>query len=417
MFDLVALLFVIASMLGFINYKVFRLPATIGVMVGALIASLLMLLVEALMPSAAFVMELRGFVRQIDFAYALMHGMLGFLLFAGALHVDLGRLREHIAPILSLASVGVLLSTGLVGVGTWAVFNAIGQPIPFIYCLLFGALISPTDPVAVVGIMRSAGAPPDVETKVVGESLFNDGVGVIVFGVLLGMAGGGGHGTVDPLPMLILKEVGGGIAIGLLGGLLAFWALKQMEEPNLETFISVALVMGITSASFAVHASAPLACVIAGLFIGNRGRMFAMGDATRARLDTIWAFIDEALNIALFLLIGLEAMILTFSVNLVGIALLLAVLVLAARTVGVALPMIAFKDRLRAGTRTILVWGGLRGGISIALALSLPQFEGRDTILTITYIVVVLSVLLQGLTIGMLIERLIPDGEKIADTH
>lgn len=428
MFDLIGLIFVIAAMLGYFNARVLKLPEAIGVMTAALLGSILVIAFESLFPGVGLATELRELMASVDFAEALMHGMLSFLLFAGALHVDLNALRQWTAPILILATVTVLISTFAIGVASWVLFDLLGFNVPFLYCLVFGALISPTDPVAVLGIMRKAGAPADIETKVIGESLFNDGAGIVLFSILLSVAlattgtadtAPDGIGAVDVL-LLLAKEVGGGIVLALALGMVAFLAMRSIDAPNLEALMCVALVMALTGLCFRIHASAPLAAVVAGLLIGNRGRSEAMDLATRERVDAVWSFIDDVLNIVLFLLIGLEIVVLEITMPAIIAGALCFITVLLGRAVGVALPFSLFKRRreLRPGTRRILIWGGLRGGVSVALALALPEFEGRSILVAATYVVVIISVLGQGLTIGKLIERLVPpEDRKPVDAH
>lgn len=416
--DGAAILFALASVFGLINYHTLRLPFTIGVTIAAMLSSFLVLALEALIPGFGLATELKVMVREIDFTRALLHGMLSFLLFAGALHTDLESLRERAKAVVALAVVGTLISTFAVGFGSWFILGALGLPIPLPFCLVFGALISPTDPVAVLGIMRAAGAPRALEIKVIGESLFNDGLGVVLFVVLLGIATGGdaahGQGAMDAASViaLLLKEVVGGVGLGALLGYITYRALRSVDEANLEILISVAMVAFLNFIAFKLHVSAPLAAVIAGLFIGNRGRYFAMSERTRVHLDIVWSFIDEALNAVLFLLIGLELLILTFSTDYLIASAILIPATLLARFLAVSLPLAGLrfvKESFDPGTVRVLTWGGLKGGVSVALAMSLPPFEGRDAILTITYIIVAFSIIVQGLTVGRLIKRLMPD--------
>lgn len=400
-FDLITAMFIVAAFFAYLNHKLLKLPPAIGMMVAALVSSVLLVASDAIFPSLGFAAQVHGLIAQIDFSYALMHGMLSFLLFAGALHVDLDALKQRWVPIAALALGGTLISTALVGLGTWAGLRLVGVPVALPYCMVFGALISPTDPVAVLGIMKAAGAPEDVEVSTVGESLFNDGLGVVVFAVLVAWAGlGSGHGALDAVGVaqLLAQEVLGGVALGGLAGLATFYVLRSIDEPYLEMLISVALVMFINLAAPRLHISAPLAAVVGGLLIGNRGRALAMSERTNATLDTIWTFVDETLNALLFLLIGFEFLILPLKVE-YGFAALMAIgICLGARSAAVAIPLtlLRFKYHFIRGMRRILIWGGLKGGISVALALSLPPFEGRDVILTITYAVVVSSILIQG---------------------
>lgn len=415
-FDLIATLFIVAALFAYLNHKVLKLPPAIGMMSAALVASMLLVAGHALFPNLGFTERFRTLVAEIDFSYALMHGMLSFLLFAGALHVDLEALKKRWVPIAALAAGGTVISTALVGFGMWAGLRLMGTPVALPYCMVFGALISPTDPVAVLGIMKAAGAPEDVEVKTVGESLFNDGLGVVIFAVMLAWAGlGGGHTeelSAGVVLSLLAQEVLGGVALGLASGFATFYVLRSLDEPYLEMLISVALVMLINLVAFKLHLSGPLAAVIAGLLIGNRGRALAMSERTNATLDTIWTFVDETLNALLFLLIGFEFLILPLRVEYAFAALLGIGVCLGARSAAVAIPLtlLRFRYHFIRGTRRILIWGGLKGGISVALALSLPDFEGREILLAITYAVVVSSILMQGLTIGRVIKRFTPEG-------
>ncbi len=429
-FDTIAVLLMVAAVLGLLNHHILRLPFTIGLMLSALGASIAILVIDAMFPGWGLGDSVRSAVTGIDFYSALMHGMLSFLLFAGALHVELDDLVEHKAPVLSLASVGLLISTALIGLGSYFAFGALGIPISLPFCLVFGALISPTDPIAVLGIMKSVGAPRRLEVKVAGESLFNDGFAVVLFGALLAWAatsgdhsglapdGHGGHGAHGPggwlgLTTFFLKEVGGGILLGLLGGYLVYLGMRGLDEPNLEILLSVALVMGLTFFAFQLHVSAPLACVVAGILIGNRGRRMAMTERTRESLDIVWSFVDELLNAVLFLLVGLEIFAVDLDRPFVVAAIALIPMILLARLISVWVPTTILRlDREPApGAVRVLTWGGLKGGISVALALSLPEFEGRGAVLTATYATVVFSIIIQGLTIGRVI-RGIPETGK-----
>lgn len=408
--DTIAILTVLAAAFGLFNHHVLRLPFTIGLMLSALVASLGVLALDALAPHLGIGPATRALIAEIDFTKALMHGMLGFLLFAGALHVDLSALLGKIGPILTLASVGLLISTALVAAASAFVFRLFGIHVPFAYCLVFGALISPTDPIAVLGIMKSAGAPESLEIKVAGESLLNDGFAVVLFSILLAAASGDGHGggvDLAHVGIVFVEEVIGGLALGLVAGFIIYAAMRSLDEPNLEVLLSVALVMGITVVALRVHASAPLACVVAGLLIGNQGRRLAMSPRVRAALDHVWSFADEALNAVLFVLVGFEVLAVSLGPALVGAGLLLFVVSVGARFVSVALPvkLLSLWHEFSPGAVRVLTWGGLKGGISVALALSLPPFEGREAVLTATYGVVVCSVLLQGLTMSPLVRR------------
>lgn len=414
----IAVLLGLAATFGYLNYRFLRLPQPIGLVVIALLASLAALALDALAPALGIASGLRGAVGEIRFSEALMEGMLSFLLFAGALHVDLGDLASRRWAIATMATVGVLISTFLVGFGAWGAFALIGLSMPFIYCLLFGALISPTDPVAVLGILKTVRVPRSLEAKIAGESLFNDGIGIVVFTIIAAIAFGDGHGGggvpgVGEVALLFLREAGGGAALGLLTGFIAFYAMRSIDEYVLEVIISLALVVVTYRVAHAVHFSGPIAVVVAGLLIGNHGTRLAMSETTRVHLTSFWRLIDEILNAVLFLLIGVELLIVPTETVYIWAALLAIPLVLAARFISVGLPITVlgtFREFTR-GAVPVLTWGGIRGGISVALALSLPESVERNAILTVCYGVVIFSIIGQGLTIGPLVRRIVPDGE------
>jgi len=407
----IATLLGLAAIIGYINHRFLHLPRTIGLVLIAMTASLIALGIDALIPGWGVGPGFRAVLVDIDFSDTLMQGMLGFLLFAGALHVDLGHLAKRGWAIAALATGGLLVSTGIVGVGIWFVFNLTGLNIPLIYCLLFGALISPTDPVAVLGILKSVKVPASLEAKIAGESLFNDGVGVVIFVILLAMATSGGNAlTLGDITFLFLREALGGAALGLAAGALAFWALRSIDEYNLEVIITLALVTVTYEVAHMLHTSGPIAVVVSGLLIGNHGTRLAMSETTRAHLTNFWTLIDEILNAVLFLLIGLEVIIISTTPGLMWVSLIAIPLVLGARFVAVAVPIGVFglfRDFTK-GAIPVLTWGGLRGGISVALALSLPNGDEKDAIVTVCYTVVVFSILVQGLTIGKLVQRVVP---------
>jgi len=408
--DIIAILITLAALFSYLNHRFIGLPSVIGVMLISLVMSLALIALGHLGVgiSAATV---GGWMEHIDFSEALLHGMLGFLLFAGALHVNINDLAEKKWEIGTFATLGVVLSTAIVGTALYSIFQALGSPVSFIYCLLFGALISPTDPIAVIGILRKAGVPKSLETKIAGESLFNDGIGVVVFMVLLGFATGGAEITAGKVALIFVEEAVGGVLFGLLLGFAGYHLLKSVDNYSVEILVTLALVMGGYSAAEAVHTSAPLAIVVAGLLIGNYGRQFAMSERTREHLDTFWELVDEILNAVLFVLIGLEVLIVTVSDRSLFGGVIAIPLVLAARFVSVGIPISILKlfRAFTPGAVKVLTWGGLRGGISVALALSLPKGPERDLILTMTYAVVVFSILVQGLTLKKVIAR--PDGE------
>jgi CPA1 family monovalent cation:H+ antiporter len=419
--DTAAILLTLAAVFGYINHRVFKLPTSIGILLIGLGLSVLLLLFggDAMREKAD------AFVSQIDFNRAVMDVMLSFLLFAGALHVNLGDLRDQKWLVAILASVGLVISTFLVGTASYFVFSWIGLGVPYLWCLVFGALISPTDPVAVLGILKKVGVPKSLETKITGESLFNDGVGVVVYLVLVGLAVGQQDTTVMSVGRLFVIEVGGGLLLGGVVGYLAYWMLKTIDNYQVEILITLALVTGGYQLATSWHLSGPLAMVVAGLMIGNHGRLMAMSDTTRKHLDLFWELIDEVLNALLFLLIGLEIFVLDWSGPALIAGLVLIGVVLASRMVAVSVPVIVLK-RARTfspGVIRILTWGGLRGGISVALALALPKDESlgegaRQAILMATYMVVIFSIAVQGLSLKPVITRLMgPDGRMGGKGH
>lgn len=420
--DAAALMLTLAACLGLFNHVVLKLPFAIGLLVSGLIASLIVATVDYFVPSMNLGVQASELVENLDFPNTVLNGMLALLLFAGALQTDLSKLKERLATIVSLASVGVLISAVVAGFLAYAILNAIGIEIALIWCLAFGALISPTDPIAVLGVMKVAKAPKALETKVIGESLFNDGSGVILFTIFVGIGVAfmtGGEAAADEavsaakVARLLAQEILGGIGLGLVVGYICYLGMKKIDEPNLEVMMTVATVFVIGAVSLKLHLSGPLAAVSAGLFIGNRGRIKAMSDAVANALDVVWHFVDEMLNALLFLLIGLEVFAIEGSYLFLLAGALMIVPVLISRFVGVAIPIAVLrqlKHRLDAGTIRMLTWGGLKGGVSVALAMKLPAFEGRSVIMTVTYIVVVFSIIVQGLTVGKLIRRLYPSG-------
>ncbi len=407
-FEILSVLTTLAALFAWVNHRYTRLPPSIGLMLMGLLFSL------SLVALGSLGLDVRGNVGEvllaIDFDETLLGGMLGALLFAGALHLNLNELADQKGLIAVLASVGVLVSTLLVGAGAWWLFDALGLPLPFALCLVFGALISPTDPIAVLGILKHLTVPRSLEVKIAGESLFNDGFSVVVFLVLVEVLRRGGAPEPGEIATLLLVEAVGGVAFGLAIGLLAYSMLRSVDNYQVEILITLAVVTGGYSAAAALHVSGPLAMVVAGLMIGNHGRRLAMSEQTRERLDAFWELVDEFLNAILFVLIGLEVLILPFTSSWIAAGLLLIPLVLAARGASVGALVSALR-RWRVFSPhavKILTWAGLRGGISIALALSLPEGPGRDVIVAVTYVVVCFSILVQGLTVGPLFRRLYP---------
>ena len=399
-----AIVICLAAAIGYLNAKLLRLPSAIGLMAIGLVGSFVILGLDAtgLVDSTA----LEAFVARIDFAHVLMHGLLGFLLFAGALHVDLADLATHKWSILGLALLGTLLSTLLIGAGTWLLLEWCGIALPFVQALLFGALISPTDPIAVLGIMRSAKVSDDLAVQISGESLFNDGIGVVLFVVIAAVADGS-HPSLSGMAMLFLREAVGGALFGLALGYAAYRVLRSIDDYSVEVLITLAVVVGGYAAAERLHVSAPIAAVVSGLVVGNQGRRLGMSDRTRHHVDLFWKLVDEMLNAVLFLLLGLQATRLQLNRQL-AVAMALAIpLALVARllSVGMLAPLLGYREPHAV---KILTWGGLRGGISVALALSLSDGAARGTILALTYAVVAFSILVQGLTLGGMLKRLRP---------
>lgn len=406
----IAILISLAAIFSYINYKYLKIPSTIGLLAIALLMSLTIVLLGKM--GLPIEDQAKTLLKGIDFNETLMQGMLSALLFAGALHVHLEELIKQKWVVAILASVGVLTSTFLVGYASYFIFGWIGLDLPLIYCLLFGSLISPTDPIAVLGILKTVGAPKSLETKIAGESLFNDGVAVVVFLVLLSIAGvsghGDGHNEVSAMSIagLFAQEALGGAIFGLAIGYIAYRMLASIDNYQVEILLTLALVFGGYALASALHVSGPIAIVVAGLMIGNDGRKYAMSDKTREHLDNFWELIDEILNAMLFVLIGLEVLVLTFNPSYLWAGLIMIPVVLAIRFISVGIPVSLLRIHRTFTPKIvrILTWGGLRGGISIALVLTLPAGEYREELLVITYVIVVFSILVQGMTVGKLVK-------------
>lgn len=407
--NIFAILISLAAVFSYINYRFIKVPSTIGLLVIALFMSLAIILLGKMgLPIEA---QAKHLLSQIDFNETLMQGMLSALLFAGALHVHLDELKKQKWVVAVLASIGVITSTFIIGFASFYIFGWMGLNIPLIYCLLFGSLISPTDPIAVLSILKSVGASKSLETKIAGESLFNDGVAIVVFLVLLSLAGvdgHGGHSEVSAMSIVTLfaQEALGGAIFGLMIGYIVFRMLASIDNYQVEILLTLALVFGGYALASALHISGPIAVVVAGLLIGNKGRKYAMSDKTRDHLDNFWELIDEVLNAILFVLIGLEVLILNFNPTYIWAGLIMIVVTLVSRFISVGIPVSLMKLRKSFSPKIvrILTWGGLRGGISIALVLTLPAGEHREALLMITYIVVIFSILVQGLTVGKLVK-------------
>jgi monovalent cation:H+ antiporter, CPA1 family len=406
--QITSLLIVMAGGFGAINYLFLKLPSSIGILVVALIASFGLLGIDLVLPSLGIADSVRGVVTGIDFSEALLEGMLGLLLFAGALHVKTSDLRREWVIVALMATLGVALSTTIVGVGfSWL------TGMPLLTALVFGALISPTDPVAVLGVLREADLPKSLETKIAGESLFNDGVGYVVFLILVGLAYpmAGDHGSdgsaVVAAGQLFLQEAVGGAVLGLVLGWLTFRVMRRIDDYSLEVLLTLGLAFGGYELAVALHVSAPIMAVCAGLLIGDVGAARGMSEETRRYVEAFWKLIDEILNAVLFLMIGFEVFAIAFNGDLFLTGMAAIILALLGRLVAVAVPIAIlrpFRD-FNQGVIPIMTWGGLKGGISVALALSLPDGEWKPLILTCTYIVVVFSIIVQGLTVARLANR------------
>lgn len=397
----------ITALLAYVNHRFIGLPTTIGVMVISIVISIVAILLGVLGFDQLINYEV-SFLDQLDFTEILLDGMLSMLLFAGALHVNVKDLRRYKLPIGILAFIGTLLSTAMIAAALYYLLPVLDLKLPFIWCLLFGALISPTDPIAVMGILESAGAPKSIETVIAGESLFNDGIGVVVFVLLLGILTSGDIPTAEYILHTLSVEAGGGIIFGLTLGAILNFLLKSIDSYQEEVLLTLAGVIGGYTLASHWHLSGPLAMVMVGLMVGNHGRTWAMSDTTRHYVDLFWELVDEILNAALFVLIGLEIVMITYSGNLSLAAGLTICIALAARLTVVGLTTTTFKKQLNlpSGAWKVLTWGGLRGGISVALVLQLPAGTERDILLTLTYAVVVFSILVQGLSIGKVAKTL-----------
>lgn len=408
MLNLAAVFITLTTVLTYVNYRFMKMPPAIGVMVNALLLSVVIQVVSALgYPDIKNVAV--SFVAGIDFSEVLMTFFLPALLFAGSLHVNLSDLRSYKWPIGLLATFGILVSTFAVGTIAYLILPFFGWNVGYIYCLLFGALISPTDPIAVMGILKNSGAPKSLRTTIVGESLFNDGTAIVIFSMLLGILMLGHEPSALEISALFAQEAIGGVLYGAAIGLIGVAMLRTIDQHQVSVMITLAMVFGGSALAVKLHVSSPIAMVVAGLILGNYGRNLAMSENSRRYVDSFWELVDDILNALLFVLIGLELLVLPFSWLHIGAALLLVIVVLGSRlmTVGPAILLLRHKHlggrQIDKGAIRILTWGGLRGGISVALALSLPISPERDLIIVLTYIVVLTSILVQGLSIGKVV--------------
>ncbi len=394
----------IVAAASYLNYKFFRLPTAIGLMVVGLLLSFVLIGLHA----AGFGISTaaQAVLRHASFSEVLMRGLLSFLLFAGALKVDFHKLRQDGAVVGSLATAGILLSAFFIGTAFYYVLRLVGIPLSYGFCLVFGALISPTDPVATLAILDQVKSNRAMYTKIAGESLFNDGVGVVVFIIALKSAGGGRSGPLAILG-LIGTEAVGGILFGLAAGWVTYRLLKTVDNYTVEILLTLALVVGGYALATLIHVSGPLAMVVAGLLIGSRGRAVAMSETTRHNLDLFWELVDDFLNAALFVWMGLEILVLSFTWRhlLAGLAAIPVALLARFLSVGSTVGLLELGRRFEPGAVRVLTWGGLRGALAVAMALSIPPGPARDLIVPVTYVVVVFSVLVQGLTIRPLLTR------------
>ncbi|SLN11541.1 Na(+)/H(+) antiporter NhaP [Roseovarius litorisediminis] len=404
--QIASLLIVLAGAFGAINYLFLKLPSSIGILIVALLASFVLLGLDWMMPGLGMADQVRRIVTGIGFSDALLEGMLGLLLFAGALHVKISDLREQWRVVFLMATIGIGLSTVVVGVGfSWM------TGMPLIVALVFGALISPTDPVAVLGVLREANLRKSLETKIAGESLFNDGVGYVVFLVLVGLAfpSGDSHGSgLADAAQLFLREAGGGAVLGIVLGWLTFRVMRQIDDYSLEVLLTLGLAFGGYELAVYLHVSAPIMAVCAGLLIGDVGTKYGMSEETRRYVEGFWTLIDEILNAVLFLMIGFEVFAVAFKMEFLATGVLSIALALVGRLAAVAIPVLLLRPfrSFSSGVVPIMTWGGLKGGISVALALSLPEGEWKPLILTATYVIVVFSIIVQGLTVAKLANKM-----------
>ena len=413
--EISAIFLSITALLTYVNHRFIGLPTTIGVMVISILLSIGAIFLGFLGFDQLIDYEV-SLLGQLDFTEVLLDGMLSMLLFAAALHVNIGDLKRYKLPIGILAFIGTLVSALLIAIALYLMLPVFGFELSFLWCLLFGALISPTDPIAVMGILASAGAPKSIETVIAGESLFNDGIGVVIFVLLLGILSSGDIPTANYVAHTLAVEAGGGIIFGLVLGAILYYMLKSIDSYQEEVLLTLAGVIGGYALASHWHLSGPLAMVMMGLMLGNRGRALAMSDKTRHYVDLFWELIDEILNAILFVLIGLEVVMIAYSANLFIAGALTIVIALLARFIVVGMTTKTFHRQLDlpVGAWKVLTWGGLRGGISVALVLQLPTGSERDILLALTYAVVIFSILVQGLSVGK-VAKSIRTEEKKAD--
>lgn len=395
-----SILIVISAVFAYLNFRYLKLPPSIGLMLIALITSLSLVIIGNLYPS--ILGDVTVILKSFDFSELLLGSMLSFMLFAGAIHINIEDLKKEKIPVMVFSTFSVVISTFLIGGLSFYILPLFGLSVPFLHCLLFGSLISPTDPIAVLGILKNANVPKSLETKISGESLFNDGVAVVVFITIWEAARSPEIPSFVQIGELFLREAVGGMLLGFAVGFIGFRMMRSIDNYKVEVLITIAIVMGGYTLASLIHVSGPLAMVVAGILVGNHGKRFAMSDQTSEYISKFWELIDDILNAILFVLIGLELLVINDIKDYVWIGLFMILLILAIRYVSVLIPslMIKFKDTFNHKTVLVLTWGGLRGGISIALALSLTPELNKELWVSITYFVVAFSILIQGLSVG-----------------
>jgi len=407
LYNTFSIIIVLAAIFGFVNFKFLKLPNTIGVMLISIIVSLAAVMIGWWKPSI-FETTIH-LIQTVDFNTILMKIMLSFLLFAGAIHININDLRKESKAVLTFSTAGVLISTFAVGGLLYATTRIFSLPVDFIYCLLFGALISPTDPIAVLAILKEANIPKSLEVKISGESLFNDGVAVVVFTSIYEIITAGLENlSAGAILLLFLREACGGVLFGVLLGYAGFAMLRAIDNYKVEVMITLAVVMGGYMLADRLHVSGPLAMVSAGIITGNKGRKLGMSNTTRDYIDKFWEMTDEVLNAILFLLIGMEMLVVKFTPVYIWLGAITVGIVLLARYLSVIIPIsfLRINTVFERNAVTILTWGGLRGGISVAMALSMPRSMFGEMFVTITYVVVIFSIIVQGLTIGKIARKL-----------
>ncbi|TXN04921.1 sodium:proton antiporter [Methylobacterium sp. WL64] len=408
-FDLAALLLTLSALFGWLNRRFLRMPHTIGLLVMGLLASLSLVGLDLAFPAQHLYADLTQVLGQVDFTDVVMNGMLAFLLFAGAMSLDLRMLRDRAWAVATLALVGTLISTAIVGGAFWLAADLIGRPVPLAWAFVFGSLISPTDPVAVLATLKNVKVPEALEVEMQGEALFNDGIGIVLFTVLVAFAAGSGGETTSAggVAKLLVQEAGGGLVLGVVTGYVAYRAMRAIDDFPVEVLITLALVAGTYALAQKLHFSGPLAVVAAGLLVGDRAPRDAMSERTQGYVSALWTLIDEVLNSVLFLLIGLEVLVLRFEVSGLVLAACAVPIVLIARLVAVSTPLLMFRWGGNLSPRNVpfLTWAGVRGGISVALALSIPESDAKPAILAATYAVVLFTIIVQGSTLGIVARR------------